>query len=110
MSEWTLLSWVSPNGKRPIKKWLDTLSQGQYKAIDKELQVLRKLGHELRLPHTKALGNGLFELREKIFGYRIYYGFFPGKIILLLHAGDKSSQKKDIPVARLRLKEFYAEL
>lgn len=33
-------------------------------------------------------------------GYRIYYGEQGRKIILLLCAGDKSSQKKDIKLAK----------
>jgi putative addiction module killer protein len=45
----------------------------------------------------------LFELRERKYGYRIYYGFCDSKVIMLLAAGDKKSQKYDIAIARERM-------
>ena len=60
-------------------------------------------GNELRLPHSKSLGNGLFELRERNFGYRVYYTFCKQQVIVLLHSGDKNTQNKDIKLARERL-------
>lgn len=110
MGEWTLSYWANKSGKQPIETWLDQLTKGQFKSITKELKLLELVGCELRLPHSKALGNGVFELRERVFGYRIYYGFLPGKIIVLLHAGGKSSQAKDIQVAQSRLIELYEEM
>jgi putative addiction module killer protein len=71
--------------------------------VAKEILLLERCGNTLRLPHSKTLGKGLFELRERNFGYRIYYMFLPDKTILLIYAGDKSSQQKDIEIARLRL-------
>ena len=39
-------------------------------------------------------------------GYRIYYGIEKQTVILLLCAGDKSSQKKDITLAKKYWQEF----
>jgi putative addiction module killer protein len=69
----------------------------------KELKLLEICGNDLKLPHSRALGNGLFELREQRYGYRIYYGFYKNRVIILLHAGDKSKQQNDIKIARTRL-------
>ena len=74
------------------------------KAVAKEIKILEKTGNELKLPHSKPLGYGLFELRERRFGYRIYYGFINNNIIILVVAGNKKSQKSDIKIARERLK------
>jgi putative addiction module killer protein len=63
----------------------------------------------LRLPHSKSLGGGLFELRERRFGLRLYYCFFKGKAILILGAGDKSTQKADIKKAKSCLKNILGE-
>ena len=37
------------------------------------------------------------------YGYRIYYGFHGKLIIVVVAAGDKTSQDRDIKVARQRL-------
>ncbi|MDA0911837.1 MAG: type II toxin-antitoxin system RelE/ParE family toxin [Proteobacteria bacterium] len=58
-----------------VEKWLDALTIPQYKSVAKELKLLEMCGNKLKLPHSKTLGGGLFELRERKFGYRIYYKF-----------------------------------
>lgn len=57
----------------------------------------------MKLPHSKSLDSGLFELRERRYGYRIYYGFHENRLIILLTAGNKASQERDIKIARERL-------
>ena len=49
----------------------------------------------------KALGDGVYEMRFFLGpGYRLYYTIRNGVIILLLLGGDKSSQEKDINMAK----------
>ena len=102
IDEWEILYW-DENNDNPIGKWLDDLTKDQYKCVAKELFLLRKCGNLLRIPHSKPLEDGLFELREMHFGYRVYYAFFKGKVIVLLQGGDKSSQSRDIKIAKKRL-------
>jgi putative addiction module killer protein len=71
--------------------------------------MLEASGNKLKLPHSKSLGKGLFELRERRYGYRIYYGFLGEFIIILLAVGDKKGQAKDISIARERLLEIREE-
>ena len=102
---WTIEYWNNgKNEKHSVEKWLDALTNDQLKSVAKELKLLGMCGNELKLPHSKSLGKGLFELRERRYGFRIYYGFCKRSTIVLLHAGDKSSQSKDIDIARFRLK------
>lgn len=104
MSMWKIQYWNNQDvGKSPIEKWLDKLTDEKLEIIAQELSLLSRFGNELKLPHSKALGKGLFELRDKVFGLRIYYGFYGNKIIILIAAGDKTSQDRDIKIARERL-------
>lgn len=86
-----------------LESWLDDLTDDQLKAIAKEIKLLAHCGNTLRLPHSRSLGQGLFELREQHFGYRIYYSFMPSHVIVLLCGGNKTTQAKDIALARKRL-------
>lgn len=106
MKKWHIEYWVNENGNSPIEKWVKKLTEQQSEVIAKQLRFLEYLGNELRLPHSRSLKKGLFELRERKFGYRIYYCFKGDKLIILLAAGDKKSQKKDIENAYKRLEEL----
>jgi putative addiction module killer protein len=49
----------------------------------------------------RFLGTGLYELREHTGpGYRVYFTILGEQLILLLAGGDKSSQQRDIALAR----------
>ncbi len=101
MIKWNILYWGSKNNS--VEKWLDSLTIEQFKSVAKELKMLELAGNSLKMPHSRALGLGLFELRERKYGYRIYYCFNGKQTIILLIAGDKKSQIKDIKIARERL-------
>ncbi len=62
-----------------------------------ELENLEIYGNCLTMPHSKALGNGLFELRA-IQGNnhaRVLYFFDKGKIIVITNAYVKKGRKLD---------------
>jgi phage-related protein len=74
------------------------------------LELLSEHGPNLRLPHSRAFGDGLFELRPR--GRtgigRAFYCFLIGKKVIVLHAFIKKSQQTpddDLKIARKRLKE-----
>lgn len=100
---WKVDYWTTGTGKSPVEKWLDKLTIEQFKKVAELLEILAEMGNELKLPRSKPLGKGLFELRERQFEYRIYYCFQGKRLIILLAAGDKSSQEHDIATARKRL-------
>jgi phage-related protein len=71
-------------------------------------------GPDLGMPHTRALGKGLFELRIKAHEgiCRVMYCTVPDKHIVMLHAFLKKSQKipqRDLEVAYQRLKEVKGD-
>jgi phage-related protein len=67
-------------------------------------------GPDLGMPHTRAMGGGLFELRLKASAGigRILYCTMIGKKIMILHQFIKKTNKtpaKEIMLARKRMKE-----
>lgn len=78
---------------------------------DKKIQVAVDLRLERvkmgNLGSCKSLGKGVFELKIDIGpGYRIYFGKIHKQIILLLCAGSKKSQQRDIVKTQIYLKNF----
>jgi len=67
-------------------------------------------GPDLGMPHTRARGEGLFELRLKAAGgiARVFYCTLAGRRIVMLHQFIKKAEKtpsKEIEIARKRMKE-----
>ncbi len=83
--------------------WLDSLDAGTVVRVHARLDRI-KLGN---FGDFKNLGESLYELRFFFgAGYRIYYTFRGDELILLLVGGDKSTQKRDIKLARQLLDEL----
>lgn len=103
---WTTVYWSDTTGNKPVEAWLDALSDEQLSSVADEVKLLEQCGNNLRLPHSLPLKDGLFELRERRYHLRIYYCFHGRKIIVLLAAGNKGTQKSDIKTARERLQRL----
>jgi phage-related protein len=75
------------------------------------LTRMTEYGPDLGMPHTRAMGDGLFEVRAKAgegIG-RAFYCTMVGKRIVILHGFVKKTDKtptKDLKIARDRLKEL----
>lgn len=75
------------------------------------IELLIEHGPSLRLPHSRALGGGLFELRPhgRAGIGRAFYCFMLGKRVVVLHAFIKKTQQtpdRELRLARKRLKEI----
>lgn len=73
-------------------------------------EIMKESGPNIGMPHTKPMGNGLFELRLK--GKegvaRVFYCTLVDQCIYLLHSIIKKKQKtplKDLQLAQTRMKE-----
>lgn len=77
---------------------------------DELLDLLEDHGPQLRHPHSRAMGDGLFELRPRSRSGmgRAFYCYCSGQVIIILHVFVKKTQKtpkQELSRARQRLKE-----
>lgn len=100
MTLWEIKYWP---GNKEIERWFKKLTIAEAESVAEKVFMLEECGNELRMPHSRPLGKGLFELREREFEFRIYYAFHGSKIIVFLVAGNKGTQKADMKLARKRL-------
>jgi len=75
------------------------------------VELVAEYGPSLRLPHSRALGDGLFELRPRGRSStgRAFYCFMLGKRIVVLHTFIKKTQHtpdRELTLARTRLKRL----
>jgi putative addiction module killer protein len=90
-----------------FQKWLGHLPDRTAKA-----RLIRRIE---RLAHghpgdTRPLGASLHELREHFGpGYRIYFTYQAGRLVLLLAGGDKNSQRADIARARALIERLETD-
>jgi phage-related protein len=75
-----------------------------------DVELLMEFRPDLRMPHSRALGGGLFELRPR--GRegigRALYCYLVGERVVVLHAFVKKTQAtpdRDLKLARRRMKE-----
>ena len=71
---------------------------------------IEKFGPDLGMPHTRAMGGGLFELRIKAAEgiARVFYCTVVDRRVLILHQFVKKTDKtppKELEIARRRMKE-----
>ena len=75
------------------------------------IELLTEHGPSLRMPHSRAFGDGLFEVRPRGRSGigRAFYCFLLGKRVVVLHAFIKKTQQtpdKELNLARKRFKEL----
>lgn len=96
-----------PSGKAPVEEFLDGLeTKMRNKAVD-SISLLEEFGNQLTMPHSRAMGDGLYELRIKFAGdiTRIFYFFFIENRIILTNGFVKKTVKT--PLNELKLAKRY---
>jgi phage-related protein len=96
-----------------VAKCIDAWPDGILASFDRIARMMLEHGPDLGLPHTRAMGGGLFEVRAK--GRegigRAFYCTAVGQHIVILHAFVKKTEqtpKRELDTARARLKEVKA--
>jgi len=100
MPDWTLREHRTAQGHSHFGEFVAGLADAKdIKDAAVLTRALAALGNQLREPRSKALDDGLFELRGTT--VRIYYGFLPGRRVVLL--GGYLKKRTDTPTDVLRL-------
>jgi putative addiction module killer protein len=92
-------------GDRPFDRWFDRLDA---RAAARITRAVTKIEGGL-LPDVKPVGAGVHETRIDFGpGYRVYFGFDGGALVILLAGGDKRTQDRDIAAAQARWADYKA--
>lgn len=97
-----------------VKDEIETWPAGVLADYARMMELLMEFGPDVRMPHSRAMGDGLFELRPR--GRegigRAFYCFLIGRRIVILHAFIKKSQNtpyRELRTARKRMKEVQGD-
>jgi phage-related protein len=104
------MSWTIDYYSEEVRLEIDSLPPDIRASYARLTELLEEFGLELRMPHSRAMGRGLFELRPR--GRegiaRVFYCMKVGRRIIVLHSFIKKTQetpKRELEIARRRQKE-----
>lgn len=95
VDEFEVVFYRTANGAVPMDELLDSLESKLRVKVDHDLHALREQANMLREPHSKSMGEGLFELRIRQGNdiVRAFYFFFVGRMIVVTNGFVKKTQK-----------------
>lgn len=95
-----IVSYTLSSGKAPFEQWLAKLSKRDALLTARILKRFRAIQEHGHYGDYKYLRDGINELRYHFAsGYRVYFAEDGDIVVLLLCAGDKSTQERDIKKA-----------
>ena len=104
------MSWTIEYFSEAVRLEIVALPVGIRASYVRLAEMLEEFGLDLRMPHSRAMGGGLFELRPK--GRegiaRVFYCTQVGKRIIVLHSFIKKTNetpKRELEIARKRQRE-----
>lgn len=104
------MSWIIDYYSEEVRCEINALPVGIRASYARLTELLEEFGLELRMPHSRAMGDGLFELRPR--GRegiaRVFYCMKVGRKIVMLHSFIKKTNetpKRELDIARRRQKE-----
>ena len=97
------------DGKKPVEDFLDLLDNKTASKMLGLMELLEEKGDGLRMPYSKHLGNGIFELRCKLGtnNTRALYFFYYGGKIVITNGFVKKTQRT--PPSEIKLSKHRRE-
>lgn len=108
------MKWTIEYYNQAVQDWINQMPVGIRASFARLTSLLVEFGSDLRLPHSRAMGKGLFELRPKgAEGIgRVFYCMQLGRRIVILHGFIKKTEKtpaKELNIALARMREINNE-
>ena len=99
------------DGTFPAEEFILSLDSKMQAKMFRELDLLETFGNQLREPHSKPLGDGIYEIRAKVASdiTRVLYFFVVNKKIILTNGFVKKTQKtsdSEITLAKKYRKDY----
>ena len=99
------------DGTFPAEEFILSLDAKMQAKMFRELELLETFGNELREPHSKPLGDGIYGIRAKVSSdiTRVLYFFVVNKKIILTNGFVKKTQKtpdSEITLAKKYRKDY----
>lgn len=115
MTEFEVLFYEKDNGECPVEEFIDSLDRKMRAKIVGLLELLEEKGYQLREPYSKAIDDGIFELRCKIGtnATRVLYFFYYERKIVLTNGFVKKTQKtppEEIKLSKERRADFMERM
>ena len=109
--DWRIVFYRTPTGNRPVAEFLEEQDEETRDKILKALELLQERNTRASYPLVRPIAGKLWELRieQRTNIYRVFYFFYTGKQIVLLHAFQKKTQKtpnREIQIAQKRMSEY----
>ena len=85
-----------------VTSWYLALDHDSQDIVFAHVELLEEFGHLLRMPHSRPLGDGLFELRFDMNrqAWRITYWYRPDAVVVLLTVFRKQRNTERAEVRR----------
>ena len=95
MDKFEVIFYETEKGEIPVIEFLDGLDVKMRAKMVRTIKMLEDNGNSLREPHSKPLGDGIFELRAKVASdiSRVLYFFFIGHRAVLTNGFVKKTDK-----------------
>ena len=100
-----ILMYETEDGRAPFSEWMERQSKQVYGTIMTRLERV-EMGN---LGDHRGVCDGVLELRIDVGpGYRVYFGKDGERLVILLIAGTKKTQRRDIETAKQFWREYHA--
>ena len=108
------MKWTIDYYSQQVQDFVDEMPVGIRASYAKLTELLVEFGETVRMPHSRPMGGGLFELRPK--GRegiaRVFYCMVISKRVVMLHGIIKKTEetpREELDIAMLRMKEVKNE-